>query len=40
MENNNSLINAFKQEFSSSVNSIFVNSLKDEVKFREITVAE
>ena len=37
---NNSILNAFKQEFSTTVNNVYVNSLKREVPFREITVNE
>ncbi len=37
---NNAVLNVFKEEFSSTVNSVYVNSLGREVKFREVTVVE
>ena len=37
---NNSILNAFKQEFSTTVNIVHVNSLDRDVSFREITVNE
>lgn len=37
---NNSILNAFKNEFSTTINIVHVNSLKQDVKFREITVTE
>lgn len=37
---NNAVLNAFKQEFSTTVNVVYVNSLKRDVSFREITVNE
>ena len=37
---NNSILNAFKQEFSTTVNLVRVNSLGRDVSFREITVNE
>lgn len=40
LETKESLINALKQDFATTVNSIYVNSLKKEVGFREITVLE
>ena len=36
----NSILNAFKSEFSTSVIPIYINSLKRTVNFREVTVAE
>lgn len=36
----NSILNSFKNEFSSAVNVIHVNSLDMDVKFREVTVIE
>ena len=38
--NQNSILNSFKNEFSSAVNVIHVNSLDMDVKFREVTVVE
>lgn len=40
METKDDLINALKQGFATTVNKIYVNSLKREVGFREITVLE
>ena len=37
---NSQILNAFKQEFSTTVNNVYVNSLKRDVGFREITVNE
>lgn len=37
---NNSIINAFKNEFATTVNVIYINSLKTELKFREVSVTE
>lgn len=37
---NNSILNVFKNEFSSTINVVYVNSLKKDIKFREITVTE
>lgn len=34
------ILNAFRREFSTTVHSIYVNSLQREVRFREITVSE
>ena len=34
------ILNAFKNEFSTSVNNVYVNSLRREVPFREISVTE
>lgn len=34
------ILNAFKNEFSTSVNNVYVNSLQREVPFREISVVE
>ena len=34
------ILNAFKNEFSTSVNTVFINSLKREVPFRQISVTE
>ena len=36
----NAVLNVFKQEFSNTLNSVYVNSLGREVKFREVTVIE
>jgi hypothetical protein len=38
--NGREMLNAFKQEFSTSANNVYVNSLKDTVPFREISVKE
>ena len=40
IKDKNSMLNSFKQEFSTSVISIYVNSLKRDVNFREVTVKE
>ena len=40
VKDKNSMLNSFKQEFSTSVISIYVNSLKRDVNFREVTVKE
>lgn len=37
---NNSILNAFKNEFSSTVNVVHVNSIDQDIKFREVTVTE
>lgn len=37
---NNSVLNAFKNEFSSTINVVYVNSLDQDIKFREVTVTE
>lgn len=39
-QGNNQILNAFKQEFSTTVNVVHVNSLDRDVGFREITVNE
>ena len=39
-QNSNSILNAFKNKFATKVNSIYVNSLKREVNFREVSVTE
>lgn len=39
-ESKESLLNALKQDFATTVNKIYINSLKREVGFREITVLE
>lgn len=39
-ETKNDLISALKQDFATTVNRIYINSLKREVGFREITVLE
>ena len=40
IKNPNTIKNLFKQKFSSKLNVIYVNSLKREVNFREVSVAE
>lgn len=40
VESKESLINALKQDFATTVNKIYINSLKRDVGFREITVLE
>lgn len=40
MNDSKSILNAFKQKFSTSVNVIYINSLDREVKFREVSVSE
>lgn len=40
LQNNNAIINIFKNKFASKVNLIYVNSLKKEVAFREVSVTE
>ena len=37
---NNAILNVFKNEFSTTVNTVFVNSLGREVSFREVSVTE
>lgn len=37
---NNSILNIFKNEFASTVNVVYINSIDQDVKFREITVTE
>lgn len=39
-QNPNSILNAFKNKFSTKVNAVYVNSLKREVNFREVSVTE
>lgn len=39
-KSNNSILNSFKEEFSSSLFPVYVNSLKKEVNFREVSVKE
>lgn len=39
-QGNNSILNAFKNEFATSISPIYVNSLKREVNFREVSVTE
>lgn len=40
MNDSRSILNAFKQKFSTTVNSIYINSLDRDVKFREVSVNE
>lgn len=40
LQNSNSILNAFKNKFATKVNAIYVNSLKREVNFREVSVTE
>ena len=41
LENNGrEMLNAFRQEFATSSNNVYVNSLKEEIPFKEITVKE
>lgn len=37
---NNAILNVFKNEFASTINKVFVNSLNREVPFREVSVTE
>lgn len=37
---NNSILNVFKDEFASTVNVVFINSLNKKLKFKEVTVTE
>lgn len=37
---NNSILNAFKNEFASTINVVHINSLDQDIKFREVTVTE
>lgn len=37
---NNSVLNAFKQEFSTALYSIYINSLKRDVAFKDVSVNE
>ena len=39
-QGNNSILNAFKQEFSTNVNSVYINTLGEDVQFREVSVNE
>lgn len=40
LQNPNSILNAFKNKFATKVNAVYVNSLKREVNFREVSVTE
>lgn len=40
IQNPNSILNAFKNKFATKVNAVYVNSLKREVNFREVSVTE
>lgn len=37
---NNAVLNVFKEEFSSTLNTVYVNSLHRDVRFREVSVVE
>lgn len=39
-QSSNSILNAFKNKFATKVNAVYVNSLKREVNFREVSVVE
>ena len=39
-QNSASILNAFKNKFATKVNAVYVNSLKREVGFREVSVTE
>lgn len=39
-QGNNSILKAFKQEFSTNVNSVYINTLGEDVQFREVSVNE
>ena len=40
MQSNNSILNVFKNEFSSTIHNIHINSLGIDVKFRDVSVTE
>lgn len=40
IQNPNSILNAFKNKFATKVNAVYINSLKREVNFREVSVTE
>lgn len=40
IQNSNSILNTFKNKFATKVNAVYVNSLKREVNFREVSVTE
>ena len=40
MNSKNEIVNALRGKFGTSVNKVFINSIGEEVGFREITVAE
>ena len=40
MQSNNSILNVFKKEFSSTIHNIHINSLDIDVKFRDVSVTE
>lgn len=40
LQDNNSILNSFKNEFASSVIPVYINSLKRTINFREVTVVE